>query len=297
MLIQRIKKRKLGAQGPHRPARKHPAPRHHRLTPATPLRPHPRRHIRYKPTVVGLAPGERTMPHREVRPAASRSCSTRSSGSSPPRLRADLGQPDHRRARRPKGAFYHHFSSKEDLVEALARLYAEDAAARAPSVLDPLDAFAQLHFLSPCATQTERRRAAAAFPPLPRAQRTSTSAPARRERVPPILLIAEGVADHTFDTPDPRPPPNHPACCPAPRRRLYPPASSSARSAARRRIATRHRHRPHPRPPQGASSCRRARSRRCLTRPAPAPPTLLRHPPGLWVVLLAPPLADPRPPP
>src|SRR5690606_9372524 len=45
-----------------------------------------------------------------------------------------------------KGAFYHHFESKEDLIEALAARYAEESLAAAQPVLDDesLDSFSRL---------------------------------------------------------------------------------------------------------------------------------------------------------
>lgn len=111
-----------------------------------------------------------------------------------------------------KGAFYHHYSSKEDLVEALACRYAEEAATRARHVLeDPsLDAFERLSiFLSRLrASKLETEPGLlAAFRPilLPgNSQLYDRSQSAIASVIRPILegIIAEGVADRTFDTSD-----------------------------------------------------------------------------------------------
>ncbi len=112
-----------------------------------------------------------------------------------------------------KGAFYHHFASKEDLVEALAYRYAQETAARAGRIIaDPtLDPFARLvaflgemrrHKLE---TASELR---ATFEPLFRAENLHLHHRTQRavvEVVRPVLtaIIAEGVAERTFDTADP----------------------------------------------------------------------------------------------
>lgn len=112
-----------------------------------------------------------------------------------------------------KGAFYHHYSSKEDLVEALAAMYAEEAAARARSVLEDasLDAFGRLSMFLSRMRNVKTESAAqlqAAFAPIflerNRALYERTQQAANRV-IQPILtkIIAEGVADRTFDTPDP----------------------------------------------------------------------------------------------
>lgn len=111
-----------------------------------------------------------------------------------------------------KGAFYHHYSSKEDLVEALACRYAEEAATRARNVIeDPsLDAFERLSvFLSRLrASKLEHEPGLiAAFRPLMlpgNSQLYERSQAAIASVIQPILerIIAEGVADRTFDTAD-----------------------------------------------------------------------------------------------
>lgn len=112
-----------------------------------------------------------------------------------------------------KGAFYHHYSSKEDLVEALAAMYAEEAAARARSVLEDasLDAFGRLSMFLSRMRNVKTESAAqlqAAFAPIflerNRALYERTQQAANRV-IQPILtkIIAEGIADRTFDTPDP----------------------------------------------------------------------------------------------
>jgi AcrR family transcriptional regulator len=112
-----------------------------------------------------------------------------------------------------KGAFYHHFESKEDLVEALACRYAKQTAALTDEVLsDPtLDAFSKLiGFLGTMRrhkveTAAELR---ATFEPMFRAENLQLFERTQRavsEVVRPILtrIIVEGVAEQTFDTPDP----------------------------------------------------------------------------------------------
>jgi len=112
-----------------------------------------------------------------------------------------------------KGAFYHHFAAKQDLIEAMAARFADDAAASARPVLDDesLDAFSRLSgFLasmrqSKVAASVEIRNA---FEPLFRDenlrlyQRTHEAVIAV---VRPILagIIAAGVEERTFDTPHP----------------------------------------------------------------------------------------------
>jgi len=111
-----------------------------------------------------------------------------------------------------KGAFYHHYSSKEDLVEALAAMYAEEAAARARSVLEDesLDAFGRLSmFLSRMRNSKVESAAGlqAAFAPIFLERNRDLydrSQQAVNRVIQPILagIIAEGVADRTFDTAD-----------------------------------------------------------------------------------------------
>ena len=112
-----------------------------------------------------------------------------------------------------KGAFYHYFVSKEDLVEALACRFATATAAEAAAqVRDPTqDAFSRLMaFMG-----TMRRHKAAnvaelraTFEPLFRAENIMLYERTQRavmDVVRPILtrIIVEGVAEQTFDTPDP----------------------------------------------------------------------------------------------
>lgn len=112
-----------------------------------------------------------------------------------------------------KGAFYHYFESKEDLVEALACRFAKATAAQADELLrDPtMDAFSKLSaFLV-----TMRRHKIenvhelrATFEPLFRAENLQLYEKTQRavvDVVRPILtrIIVEGVAEQTFDTPDP----------------------------------------------------------------------------------------------
>lgn len=111
-----------------------------------------------------------------------------------------------------KGAFYHHYSSKEDLVEALAAGYAQEAAARARSVLEDetLDAFGRLSMFLSRMRNTKIESAAqlqAAFAPIflernrDLYERTQAAV---NKVIQPILakIIAEGIADRTFDAPD-----------------------------------------------------------------------------------------------
>jgi AcrR family transcriptional regulator len=112
-----------------------------------------------------------------------------------------------------KGAFYHHFAAKEDLVTALAERHARRTAEAAQSVLDDptLDSFARLvGFLDVLRAQKmhDARDLRAAFAPILQADNgrmferihKTTSAIVR-----PLIarIIAEGVAERAFDTPDP----------------------------------------------------------------------------------------------
>ena len=112
-----------------------------------------------------------------------------------------------------KGAFYHHYSSKEDLVEALGALYAEEAAARARSVLEDasLDAFGRLSMFLSRMRNSKTESATelqAVFAPIflernrDLYERTQQAV---NRVIQPILakIVAEGVADRTFDTTDP----------------------------------------------------------------------------------------------
>lgn len=112
-----------------------------------------------------------------------------------------------------KGAFYHHFESKEDLVEALACRYARQMAALTEEALaDPtLDAFSKLTGFLGTMRRHKIESAAelrATFEPMFRAENLQLFERTQRavsEVVRPILarIIVEGVAEQTFDTPDP----------------------------------------------------------------------------------------------
>ncbi|HEV7274793.1 MAG TPA: TetR/AcrR family transcriptional regulator [Devosiaceae bacterium] len=111
-----------------------------------------------------------------------------------------------------KGAFYHHFAAKEDLLEGLAVHYAEEATGWAQEILEDssLDSFARLAgFLD----RLRRRKMESAtdlraLEPVFRRenrqlyQRAQVAVAAVMQ---PILarIIAEGVAEQAFDTPDP----------------------------------------------------------------------------------------------
>ncbi|MDC9825036.1 TetR/AcrR family transcriptional regulator [Devosia sp. ZB163] len=112
-----------------------------------------------------------------------------------------------------KGAFYHHFESKEDLIEALACRYARESAALADEVLaDPtLDAFSKLVAFLGTMRRHKAETAAelrATFEPMFRPENLQLFERTQRavaDVVRPILtrIIVEGVAERTFDTPDP----------------------------------------------------------------------------------------------
>ena len=112
-----------------------------------------------------------------------------------------------------KGAFYHHFDSKEALLEALAGRFAAQTARAARGILeDPtLDAFARLTSFLASMRRHKLETAAemrAAFEPLFRAENLQLHARTQRavaDVVRPVLtrIIAEGVAERAFDTPDP----------------------------------------------------------------------------------------------
>ena len=111
-----------------------------------------------------------------------------------------------------KGAFYHHYSSKEDLVEALAAMYAHEATARARQVLEDetLDAFGRLSMFLSRMRNTKMEsmeQLQAAFAPIFLERNSGLyerTQAAVNNVVRPILakIIAEGMADRTFDTPD-----------------------------------------------------------------------------------------------
>ena len=111
-----------------------------------------------------------------------------------------------------KGAFYHHYESKEDLIEALAAMHAEEAMMRVRSVLEDetLDAFGRLSmFLSRMRNiKTESAvKLQAAFAPIFLERNSNLyerTQAAANNVVRPVLagIIAEGIADRTFDAPD-----------------------------------------------------------------------------------------------
>ena len=112
-----------------------------------------------------------------------------------------------------KGAFYHHFGSKEDLIEALACRHASATAAQAHEILeDPtLDAFSRLTAFLARMRRHKLETAAelrATFEPLFRAENIQLYERTQRAVaavVQPLLtrIIVDGVAEQTFDTPDP----------------------------------------------------------------------------------------------
>jgi len=112
-----------------------------------------------------------------------------------------------------KGAFYHYFNSKEDLLEALACRFAKTTAAQADALLrDPtMDAFSRLTAFMGTMRRHKVDNVAelrATFEPLFRAENLQLYEKTHRavtEVVRPILtrIIVEGVAEQTFDTPDP----------------------------------------------------------------------------------------------
>jgi AcrR family transcriptional regulator len=112
-----------------------------------------------------------------------------------------------------KGAFYHYFDSKEDLIEALACRFARATAAQADELLrDPtMDAFSKLTAFMQTMRRHKSENAAelrATFEPLFRAENLQLSEKTQRavaDVVQPILtrIIVEGVAERTFETPDP----------------------------------------------------------------------------------------------
>jgi AcrR family transcriptional regulator len=112
-----------------------------------------------------------------------------------------------------KGALYHHFCSKEELLEAITSRIASQVADDAKSILDDpsLDAFARLaaflaHMRARKVEQVVEMREM--FEPLFRADNIRLFHrihAAITAVVQPILakIIADGVAERTFDTPDP----------------------------------------------------------------------------------------------
>jgi AcrR family transcriptional regulator len=112
-----------------------------------------------------------------------------------------------------KGAFYHHFESKEALLAAFALRYAEQAAAVAAEILDDesLDCYCRLNGFLARLRRHKIEQATAlgnAFAPLYRAENVRLYHSIMTEMmgvVRPLLtrIIAEGVAERSFDTPDP----------------------------------------------------------------------------------------------
>jgi AcrR family transcriptional regulator len=112
-----------------------------------------------------------------------------------------------------KGAFYHHFAAKEDLITALAERHAQRTAAAAQSVLDDptLDSFARLvGFLEVMRAQKlqDAQELRAAFAPILRLENRHMFErihEATSNVVRPLIarIIAEGVAEQVFDSPDP----------------------------------------------------------------------------------------------
>jgi len=112
-----------------------------------------------------------------------------------------------------KGAFYHYFDSKEDLVEALACRFAKVTAAQTDELLrDPAqDAFSKLTAFMFAMRRHKGENVVelrATFEPLFRAENLQLYEKTQRavlDVVRPILtrIIVEGVAERTFDTPDP----------------------------------------------------------------------------------------------
>lgn len=109
--------------------------------------------------------------------------------------------------------FRQHFDAKEDLIEALAQSYARQAAATTQELLDDptLDSFAKLsRFFHDMRGQklTSAAEFRATFAPLLRDENLELHERTQRavlEVVRPMLvnIITEGVAERTFDTPDP----------------------------------------------------------------------------------------------
>lgn len=111
-----------------------------------------------------------------------------------------------------KGAFYHHFQSKEDLIEALAARYAEEAAAAARPVIEDesLDSFSRLTaFLA--STRARKLESAdelrTTFEPLFRPENVQLYHRTQKAIVGvmrPVLatIIAQGIEEKCFDVPD-----------------------------------------------------------------------------------------------
>ena len=113
-----------------------------------------------------------------------------------------------------KGAFYHHFAAKEDLVTAVAERHARRTAEAAQSVLDDptLDSFARLvGFLDVMRAQKlcDAQDLRAAFAPMLLSENRHMFERIHKATstiIQPLIarIIAEGVAEQVFDTPDPQ---------------------------------------------------------------------------------------------
>jgi AcrR family transcriptional regulator len=113
-----------------------------------------------------------------------------------------------------KGAFYHYFKSKEDLVEALACRFAQTVAAQADDILgdEVQDAFSKLTAFMSIMRRHKVDNVAelrATFEPLMRAENVHLFERTHRavsEVVLPTLvrIIADGVDERTFDTTNPQ---------------------------------------------------------------------------------------------
>lgn len=112
-----------------------------------------------------------------------------------------------------KGAFYHHFAAKEDLVTALAERYAQAVTELAAQVMEDesLDSYSRLiGFFDVIRTHklSRSKEIRDTFGPLLRDENSDLFIRAHRavnDVVRPLMtrIITEGVAEQVFDTPDP----------------------------------------------------------------------------------------------